>query len=125
MKGGPAPKKEGGTLPQTNMEALSNPLEDLVPFTEAFWELPAVRLSVSAVGTVGTSHPREPSVSKRPLPGDLLGLGLFFVFFAGVVFSLGPKSQKQSLVVLDSSKDLYGFIHGSALYLYQVSTMLC
>ena len=28
------------TFPQTNMEAPRTPLEDLVPFAEAFWELP-------------------------------------------------------------------------------------
>ena len=32
--------KKPSTLPQTNMEAPRTPLEDLVPFTEAFWELP-------------------------------------------------------------------------------------
>ena len=30
------------TLVQTNMEAPRTPLEDLVPFTEAFWELPCL-----------------------------------------------------------------------------------
>ena len=33
-------RKTGGTLPKAFMEAPRTPLEDLVPFTEAFWELP-------------------------------------------------------------------------------------
>ena len=38
------------TLPQTNMEAPRTPLEDLVPFTEAFWELPCLRECTGLMG---------------------------------------------------------------------------